>query len=288
MTCERFREVVVGLADVTSVLDRAERGHLDTCAECRAWFARFAEGVAAWEGDSGADLTAAVADRTSGKACGRARGLMAGAVDEAPGRDDAALLREHVEHCEDCQAFEADLACALAGLPALAEMDPGPGFVPAVLARTSGRTARATWVDHARAAWQVVVRRPRFAWETAYVCTLCWLLVFGHPVAAFDWTTARVSAAAATAVPERLQSARGHVRALKDQLVVDVTRTAGGVVEAGRDRAEAAARTWQGRAMGWANDRAAAFVDDVVASWRAVVAWFTGTEPSSAPVRSSQ
>ena len=151
MTCERFREVVVGLADVTSVRDRAERGHLDTCAECRAWFARFAEGVAAWEGDSGADLTAAVADRTSGKACGRARGLMAGAVDEAPGRDDAALLREHVAHCEDCQVFEAGLAGALAGLPSLAEMDPGPGFVPAVLARTSGRPARATWVDHARA-----------------------------------------------------------------------------------------------------------------------------------------
>lgn len=284
MTCERFREVVVGLDEVASVRDRAECGHLDTCADCRAWFARFAEGSADWAGGGGVDLASAVVARTAGTACARARGLMVSAVDDEPDRNEAALLRGHVTHCVDCQAFAADLAGALAALPGLAEMDPDPGFAAAVLARTSRRPAPATWTDRARGAWQAVVRRPRFAWEAAYVCTLCWLLVFGHPVVAFDWTTARVSAAASTAVPERLQSVQGQARVLKQQLVNEVARTAGGVVDAGRTRAEVAARTWQEHAMAWMHERVAEFE----ASWRAVVAWFAETEPDSAPVRSSQ
>jgi len=284
MTCERFREVVVGLDEAASVRNRAEGRHLDACAECRAWFARFTEGIAAWEDEACADLTAAVAARTSGKACDRAHTLMAAAADDELGRDEVVLLRGHVACCVDCQAFEADLASALAALPGLAEMDPDPGFAAAVLAHTSRRPAPVTWADRARGAWQAVVRRPRFAWEAAYVCTLCWLLVFGHPVAAFDWTTARVSAAASTAVPERLQSVHGQARVLKQQLVNEVARTAGVVVDAGRTRAEVAARTWQEHAMAWMHARVATFE----ASWRAIVAWLTETEPDSAPVRSSQ
>jgi hypothetical protein len=213
---------------------------------------------------------------------------MAAAVDESLAATEASLLGGHLAHCVGCRAFERELAGVVAALPALAEMDPGPAFTAAVLSRTSRRPARVTVVDRARAWWQAVVRRPRFAWEVAYVCTVCWLVVFGNPLATYDWTTARVSAAAATAVPERLQAARGQARALKEHLVVEVARTAGGVVDAGRARAKAAARTWQERAMGWANERVATFVDDVVASWRAVVAWFTEKEPSPAPVRSSQ
>ncbi len=287
MTCERFREAVIALDDPATIRRRAEGAHLDHCADCRGWMDRLVEGLDDWA-DASADLTASVMARTTQGACDRARVLMAGAADGEPAGDEAALLAGHVERCPGCLAFGSDLARAMASLPMLADADPGLGFLEAVLARTSRRPAAATWADRARGAWQSVIRRPRFAWEAAYVCTLCWLLVFGQPVAALNWTTARVSASARTDVSAPLVEARGHAKAMTAGLLDGVARAASGVVEAGRSRAEQAARSWQERALAWAQREMSVFARDMAASWHALVAWLTGTEPAPGPVRSSQ
>lgn len=276
MTCDRFRATVVesneSAAERTGGVGMA--AHADSCADCRAWLERYTAGEAAWRDEAGFDLTAAVAARTTGSACDRARVLLASAADEILDAADSALLRGHVGGCSDCRRFESALRSALATLPTLAELDPGPVFVAEVLARTSRSPASSSWADRARAAWQGVVRRPRFAWEAAYVCTLCWLLVFGHPVAALDWTTATVSAAARSAVPVKIQAAKVRVTSLRDQVVGDVARAAEGIVEAGRVSAKDAARTWQERAARWAMDEVSAFADDLSSSWNSLVAWF--------------
>ena len=236
------------------------------------------------------DSTAAVAARTTGPACERARVLLASAADEALGPADMVLVRAHVAGCRECGLFESALGRALEGLPALAVLVPGPLFAAEVLARTSRRPASPAWAARARAAWQGVVRRPRFAWEAAYVCTLCWLLVFVDLIAALDWTTARVGAAARTAVPARIETAQVHVKTLRDQVVGEVARTAEGLVEAGRASATGAARTWQQQAAAWAMDQASAFADRLSSSWNTMAAWFAAlfTEPPPAPARYSK
>lgn len=287
MTCERFREAVMALDDPGTIRRREEGAHLEGCADCRGWMDRLAEGLDDWAAVGG-DLTASVMARTTRGACDRARVLMAGAADGELAGDEAALLAGHVERCPDCRSFGSELARAMASLPILADGDPGLGFVEAVLARTSRRPAAATWADRARSVWQSVIRRPRIAWEAAYVCTLCWLLVFGQPVAALHWTTARVSASARSEVSLPLVEARGHAKAMTAELFDGAARAASRVVEAGRSRAEQAARSWQERALAWAQREVAVFAHDMAASWHALVAWLTGTEPAPTPVRSSQ
>lgn len=161
--------------------------HLAECPRCRE-LAALAGGP-----DRGAsrvpepppDLAPEILARTSGAACERARERLAPLVD--PSEDgplpeaERAVLELHLEACADCRALRAELVALGEDLPRLAELDPGPGFVEGVLARTSHRRAAA-----ARLAERLrrlgdrlgsgllprLVRRPRFAWEAAYVAVL--------------------------------------------------------------------------------------------------------------------
>lgn len=92
---------------------------------------------------------------------------------------ERAAFARHLEGCARCREL-AELA-ALSAEP----VDPGPGFVDAVLARTVGAPAasarRARGASGARSdresgrwpgLWSRLVQRPRFALEAAYVLTL--------------------------------------------------------------------------------------------------------------------
>lgn len=140
------------------------------------------------------DLLAGVLARTTGPVCGRAHELLPA---EGLPETDRRLLALHLEGCAECRALAAALAALAEDLPALAEMAPEPGFAEDVLARTSRaapavpaleRWARrlagglsGNWAALAggwRRTSAVWVRRPRFAWEAAFLLTLVLSPVF--------------------------------------------------------------------------------------------------------------
>lgn len=139
-------------------------------------------------------FVADVLARTSGSACARARLVLGGAADERLGMADRALLDGHLEHCAECRAVADALPALLAGLPALATLEPDAGFTARVLAATSGRPRATAWPERWSAWWATVSRRPRIAWEVAYALTLVLVLVVGDPVRAWDLASARVQA----------------------------------------------------------------------------------------------
>jgi hypothetical protein len=221
---------------------------------------------------------------TGGATCDRARELLASIRDMVLDPTDASLLAAHAARCLECRTFAATLASITEALPTLSEWDPGPGFAAAVLARTSLRPAEPTWGDWWRAAWQRLVQRPRFAWEAAYVVTLCWLLIFGQPITALDWTTARVSAVARETVPARVRVVQTRVVSWRDRVTADVDRAVS-VVETGRASMEKAASGAQRQATAWWTSLAADVVSLLESSWRAIL---SATEPPGPPARSSE
>lgn len=304
MTCDQFREALVVLDEPGTALTAggALAGHTAACASCRAWAGRFADGAALWHEQNGSSLTAAVLAQTTGPACDRARLLLASATDDELAPDDRLLVGGHLDGCADCRAFAAVWDAVAASLPLLAELEPDASFVEDVLARTSRRPAWRWWADDVRAAWMRVVERPRFAWEVAYVCTLCWLLVFGNPIAAFDWTTARVGAVAKEAVirsgqiPEiqTISEIRKSVPAWPGR--EDVVREAGRLVGDPAAIKSAAQSVWE-RSAAWGGAQVALLFESLTSTWQSVVAWLDGfftsqpatpatpSEPPAAPAR---
>ena len=300
MTCDRFRNHVVALdAPADALANRSDlREHVASCSACRPWFERYLTGTSQAVMDASADVTAVVMARTSGSACDRARILLASAADEDVARDDWALLQPHLDRCEDCRAFRATLSATLPALTALAVLEPDETFVFDVLARTSRRPVSAAWLVRAQAAWQHMVQRPRFAWEAAYVCTLCWLLVFGQPMAAFEWTTTRVNAVAQAAAIKS-----GQVPGIRQAVPTDVGQVAGRLA-GGREAAEAKVLSVWHRTMAWTEERVSGLFDALTSMWHSVVAWFrelyappvsepmasvtVPTEPPAAPARYSK
>jgi hypothetical protein len=298
MTCDRFRATVIGSEPVLESLAAWPdlHAHAAECETCRHWFATFAEGAGLWRTEIGADVAAPVMAATGGTPCDRARVLLASSRDAALNATDADLLASHAARCTECRIFAATLAAITDALPTLAEWDPGPGFAAAVLARTSLRPADATWGDRWRAVWQRLVQRPRFAWETAYVVTLCWLLIFGHPINALDWTTARVSAVARETVPARVRVVQTQVVSWRERASADVDRAVS-LVASGRASVENTASAAQRQATAWWTRLAADVVSLLESGWHAMVAWVNGlltdvresaTEPPGPPARSSE
>ncbi len=127
------------------------------------------------------DLVGAILARTSGPACGRAQSSLCARIDGELDPLDAALVDGHVAHCRECDALARALRSLAGDLPQLATADPGPGFVDAVLARTS-RSARRRPVPGAGswAAWaSKLLDRPRIALEGAFVIAV----IVGVPLA---------------------------------------------------------------------------------------------------------
>ena len=286
MTCDQFRATAIGTEPVPDSLAAWPHlhGHATACDPCRHWFATFAEGAELWRAETGAHAAVPVMAATGGAPCGRARELLASSRDMALDPTDAGLLAAHAARCAECRTFAATLAAITEALPTLAEWDPGPGFAAAVLARTSLRPADPTWGHRWRAAWQRLVQRPRFAWEAAYVVTLCWLLIFGHPLTALDWTTARVSAVARDTVPARVRVVQTRVASWRERATADVGR-AMSLVASGRESMEKAASGAQRQATAWWTSLAADVVSLLESSWRAIL---SATEPPGPPARSSE
>lgn len=165
--------------------DRREvEEHLLSCPGCREL-----KDLAAGEATSIApppDLLGAILARTSGPACGSARGRLCDHVDRLLASVDDDLVRAHLEGCDECGGLARALLRLAVDLPPLAEMEPGPRFVADVLSRTSRRqTLAARLAAPFLAACRRLALRPRIAWEGAYAGSIALLILFGTPNAPF-------------------------------------------------------------------------------------------------------
>lgn len=230
-------------------------------------------------------------------------------------------VAEHLRRCPSCQdwldafsagerAWEAVPAAAftegvvartsgletlLRGLPALAEMDPGPGFTERVLLATSMKPAPEGWRARAAGAWSGLVRRPRFAWEAAYIATVCWVLMFGNPVGAIEWSAANLRAVARERLATPVQELRGDVEIWRARLSPDSPPPGASAARQG-ETASPVVRVWQA-AVEWLRLTSSSVIDAIARTWDAVAAWLGGpedepaegpTEPPAGPARSRQ
>lgn len=171
---------------LTDAERRAAEDHLGDCRSCRV-----IERLARTDLpplDPPDDLTESILHLTSGSPCASAESLLCDHVDGTARAVDAELTRLHLDGCKECAALARTLVLMSEELPSMAEIEPDAGFVDDVLRATLPLHARlgrrfARW----NRAWQQVLRRPRIAWEGAYLGTFVLVMIFavpGSPLAA--------------------------------------------------------------------------------------------------------
>lgn len=158
--------------------------HVAVCERCQRLTA-IVRGTGAQvsesEGESDADLLSAVLGQTTGSACARAETLLPALADDELDPDSRGILEGHVAHCASCAGLLAALREARSVLPAMAHVEPPPGFVAGVLRATTAAAPRSAIGDW----WLRVMARPRASLELAYVATVLLVVLLGNPVAAF-------------------------------------------------------------------------------------------------------
>jgi len=186
------------------------------------------------------------------------------------------------DFAERVVARTAGVEAVLRDLPLLAEMDPGAGFTERILQHTSRRVAPAGWRARASAAWGGLVRRPRFAWEAAYVATVCWVLVFGNPVGAIEWSATNIGAAAREHLAPPVKELRADIELWRTRLAPPAVPGQSGAVGPQAEAASPAARAWQAMAE-WLRLTTSSFIDAIARAWDSVAALIGGPADEAAP-----
>ncbi len=132
--------------------------------------------------------------RTSGGACAKALGLLPDLTDHRLEDLDRQLVQAHLEHCAPCRQVAVTMGWLGHLLPTMAEVDPGPVFTAAVVARTSGALSPAEkavraggnfgpagLLDRLGRWWQRQLEKPQFALQFAYVATVLILALTATP-----------------------------------------------------------------------------------------------------------
>jgi hypothetical protein len=220
MNCSRFESLLEALLDdrLPAPEREAMRVHAEGCARCAELRRLTTDGVGLDVERDAPDLTAAVLSRTAGTACERAHELLPEHADDLLGDTiDGDLLADHLIHCADCAGLDRALRMLRNDLPLQARLDPGDAFTAAVISRTSDR-ATLEWSRRLTGLWESWVKRPRFAWESAYVAT-----AFLSVVLALQGTSLSAAPAAARDLvslvrPERTAEGQAVWRVRLDEL----------------------------------------------------------------------
>lgn len=132
-----------------------------------------------------------VLGRTTGQACGRAIAQLDALMSDRLHGTDRQLVQAHLHHCAGCRNLAITLGWLNPLLPQMAEINPGPGFVAGVLARTTQAqrpvvfaehpTGLAGWLDRIGRWWEQRIVRPQFALQVAYVATVLLVLLTATP-----------------------------------------------------------------------------------------------------------
>jgi hypothetical protein len=187
MDCRSFEEqldvLVAGILPPRE--QQAAEEHLSACVRCRRLLNMVrgdGEGV---ERQADQDLLLSILDRTSGAPCGAAALLLCDWVDGRLDQDDWEIISLHIDHCLNCRSLAASMQELKEVLPEMAEIRTDESFIARVLASTVGHP-RESRRDRPRSDFlelcRRMLRRPRFAWEAAYVGALLVLLALGNPV----------------------------------------------------------------------------------------------------------
>jgi hypothetical protein len=159
-------------------------GHANSCLRCRRLLAFVRGEEVAPASDAHKEMTLAIMERTTGTVCAVAEERLCDYVDGHLDQDGGKILSLHLAHCSRCSSKAEVLRELQEILPSLAAIEPDDRFAEDVLQATVGGGAGYQW-DRARTAlrawWLRMLRRPRFAWEAAYVGTLLLLIALGNP-----------------------------------------------------------------------------------------------------------
>jgi len=193
-------------------------------------------------------------------------------------------------------ARTAGVEAVVRDLPLLADMDPGAGFAERVLSATSRRPAPEGWRARVSGAWRALVRRPRFTWEAAYVATVCWVLLFGNPVGAIEWSASNIGAVARERLGPPVKELRADLDTWRGRLAPAPVSAHGATSGTQAEPAPFVVRGWQA-ATSSLRHLTSAVVDALALAWERVAAWFDrfagqssgpSTEPPADAVRSPQ
>ncbi len=178
MNCEQFQAVLDDFLAGNLADDFTARKHLKGCSKCRELVGLIRDDLVFPQVPAPAGLAEAVLQRTSGPVCEAARQSLPGYADGDLPACDTELLAIHLEGCRDCRGLAAAVRMLAVDLPALAEIEPEPGFTAQVLSLTSEKQ---TLAQRLAASWQEMVQRPRIAFESAYIAMAGFVLLFGLP-----------------------------------------------------------------------------------------------------------
>jgi hypothetical protein len=214
-TCHDFEARLEALDTLPADERAACLRHAAGCPECSELLELARMGMLAEEEEAGApveSLVGAVMASTSGPACDRALERLAACTDAgADGAPADPLVALHLETCPGCRSLAGAMAALAVDLPRLAEVRPDSGFADQVLRRTLPATVRLRrwWRSTAGPAflgtWERLARRPRFAWEAAFVVTVAFLPL----IVASGPTLAAAPARGAEEVARLAKEARG-------------------------------------------------------------------------------
>ena len=186
MDCKGFEgrldKLVAGVLSAEE--SRAVASHLDICARCRSLKAIVRGEPAAPLHDLGEETIHSILHSTAGPACGEASEYLCAWIDRDLPEGDYEIISLHLNHCPHCRALTTALAELKRELPDMAAIEPDSRFLEDALeAIRQARIAPGKRRLHsrARAWWCRLARRPRFAWEAAYVGALVLFLILGNP-----------------------------------------------------------------------------------------------------------
>jgi predicted anti-sigma-YlaC factor YlaD len=196
MNCADFEQVLDLLLEEGSAYEktrtaneqiRAAHEHMAGCSRCRELFEisrgdRNAPAAKELPAEEREELTQAILARTCGSTCRQVEALLCDLVDGRLSPPESRLVAQHLEHCQGCTSLARILRRFSVDLPEMAEIEPDPQFVQAVLVRTVHRySLRKRRRGRIAAWWQRQIRRPRFAIELAYCGTMLLVFFFSTP-----------------------------------------------------------------------------------------------------------
>ncbi|MCP3982333.1 MAG: zf-HC2 domain-containing protein [bacterium] len=234
MLCTQFQERVDEFLDGT--LDFESRApferHVAECARCRGLVELLCDEIELAATEPPEDLTAAILERTTGSACDRAHDLLCDDADGALDGLDAELLRMHRSTCDPCDRLALTLRRLPSELSAMSSVVPDDAFADDVLRQTlpaNDPSGVGAWLAEV---WARLTRRPRFAFESAYVGAMILVLVFAVPGSPLSAAPAQALGLARANPVQELheqvanlgREARWSVRTSVEQARLDVER----------------------------------------------------------------
>jgi len=186
MDCRDFEDRLDALEAGTLPHDEQQSAfsHLEICIRCRALLGIVRGETDLLAPDAREDLVQSILSRTSGPACRNAEDSLCKWIDGTQEQADDEMVSIHLAHCSDCTKLAATLSELKDVLPYMATLDPDRQFTADVLQATIGLPSGPRWRRPGfdwKELWNRLLRRPRFAWEAAYVGTLLVLIAFGSP-----------------------------------------------------------------------------------------------------------